>query len=80
MKVVSIDRRHDNVVVMLEELLQDAIDGEITEFTLIGKKKGGDTFVCATASDNCHTMAGKILDHAILRLGYQPRTEEGDEE
>lgn len=57
----------------LESALQLAKNGDLLEVTIIGKKTDGDFLISASGSYNCHEMAGKILDHAILRLGYQPR-------
>ncbi len=70
------DVRHldqKSTIEYLEDALCRAKEGELLEVVIIGNQKDGGTYVCASGSYNYHEMAGKILDAAILRLGYQMR-------
>jgi len=71
-KIKHIDRL--STIEYLESALEKAKSGEITEITIVAKLSDGATFVCSSGSANAHEMAGKILDAAILRLGYALRT------
>lgn len=70
----NIDRKSS--ISMLESALQKAKDGELIEFVIVGKHRDGTTYLCASGSYNAHEMAGKILDAAIMRLGYALRRSE----
>lgn len=61
------------VINTLQEFLERAKRGEIQEIIITARQGDGSCHFACSGSPNAQTMAGILLDQAILRLGYQPR-------
>jgi len=61
-----------DVVYYLEQLLREAKQGRLLEFTLVGRYESGQILNCSAGiPDNVYSMLGKLTD---LALHYRERT------
>lgn len=52
------------------EMLQRAESGEIQGFTAVLEKRGGDYEIFGSSISSRTSMAGKLLEAAVTRLGF----------
>lgn len=61
------------VISTLGRALEMAKNGEFVEIMVIGKTAKGEIYSTGSRSYGMHEMAGRLLDAAIMRLGYETR-------
>ena len=59
------------VIATLERAMDMAKNGDFVEIMVIGKNAEGEIFSTGSRSYGMHEMAGRLLDAAIMRLGYE---------
>lgn len=70
-KAVSLN--NEDVILLLEQCLQDAKDGQIVSVGIVGKRTGGEWQTSMSRSENALEDAAMLIELGMRRLGFAQR-------
>jgi hypothetical protein len=71
--IKAVGPNNEDVILLLEQWLQDAKDGQIVSVGLVGKRVGGEWQTSMSASENALEDAAMLIELGMRRLGFAQR-------
>ena len=71
--IKAVGLNNEDVILLLEQWLQDAKDGQIVSVGIVGKRTGGEWQTSMSRSDNGLEDAAMLIELGMRRLGFAQR-------
>ena len=71
--IKAVDPNNEDVILLLEQWLQDAKDGQIVSVGIVGKRTGGEWQTSMSRSENALEDAAMLIELGMRRLGFAQR-------
>ena len=71
--IKAVGPNNEDVILLLEQWLQDAKDGQIVSVGLVGKRVGGEWQTSMSRSENALEDAAMLIELGMRRLGFAQR-------
>jgi len=71
--IKAVGPNNEDVILLLEQWLQDAKDGQIVSVGIVGKRTGGEWQTSMSRSDNGLEDAAMLIELGMRRLGFAQR-------
>lgn len=71
--IKAVGPNNEDVILLLEQWLQDAKDGQIVSVGIVGKRTGGEWQTQMSRSENALEDAAMLIELGMRRLGFAQR-------
>ncbi|MFZ9922563.1 MAG: hypothetical protein ACO3E4_06595 [Candidatus Nanopelagicaceae bacterium] len=71
--IKAVGPNNEDVILLLEQWLQDAKDGQIVSVGIVGKRTGGEWQTSMSRSENALEDAAMLIELGMRRLGFAQR-------
>jgi hypothetical protein len=71
--IKAVGPNNEDVILLLEQWLQDAKDGQIVSVGIVGKRTGGEWQTSMSRSENALEDAAMLIELGMRRLGFTQR-------
>jgi len=71
--IKAVGPNNEDVILLLEQWLQDAKDGQIVSVGIVGKRAGGEWQTSMSRSENALEDAAMLIELGMRRLGFAQR-------